>query len=273
MCRITLTLAAAFILGACGAYDTDHPEFGKIVSLTTEWSDRGEGIAIPAGYTAAIGDYAVELSGVTNTIDNLFAPGRYNIYVYNPAAGITVNGNRAVADYTAGIPDWLFTGTENIMIERDTDYEVAVAMRQQIRELTLRLEITGDAADRLTAIDAELSGVAGAWNLDTNAPAAINAVTVSFPFTRSGEYHSATIRLLGMTGAAQELSLTLRFTDGNPASYTVTSDLSDVLAGFNDDKKTPASLAAIMAVTPTQSGLTTTVSDWVEGGSSEGVAE
>ena len=268
-----LLLALVCLWTACDKNNTDHPQDGKIISLTTDWTDRGEGIDIPAGYTVRAGDYTVNLSGSVNSIDNLFEQGRYSVYVYNPVAGITVSDNRITADYMAGISDWFFTGKEDVMIDRDKDYTVAVTMQQQVRQLTLELELSGDAGNRLTGIDATLSGVAGVWNIDTNGPLVGSAATVPLAFTNIDGQYCATTRLLGMIGSAQELLLTLWFTDGNPASYTITSDLSGVLATFNNDKKKPLILSAIMAVTPTQSGFTSTVSDWVSGGLSEGVAE
>ena len=261
------------LLTACDKNNTDHPQYGKIISLTTDWTDRGEGVDIPADYTVSAGGYSTTLSGSVNSIDNLFEPGRYSVYVYNRVAGITVSDNRATADYTAGISDWFFTGKEDVMLDRDKDYTVVVSMQQQVRQLTLELELSGDAGSRLTGIDAALSGIAGAWNIETNKPSAGSAVTVPFAFTKVAGRYCATIRLLGMIDSAQELSLTLQFTDGNPASYTVTSDLSGLLTAFNSDKKRPLVLSAIMVVTPTQGGFTSTISDWVSGGLSEGVAE
>ena len=269
----TLLLVLVFLLAACDKNNTDHPEYGKIISLITDWADRGDGIDIPAGYTVNTGDYTTTLSGSVNSINNLFEPGRYSVYVYNPVTGITVHDHQATADYTTGISGWFFTGNEEVVIDRDKDYTVTVAMQQQVRQLTLRLEISGDAGNRLTGIDATLSGVAGVWNIDTNRPLVGSTATVPFTFTKIDGQYCVTTRLLGMIDSAQELSLTLWFTDGNPASYTVTSDLSGLLAAFNNDKKKPLILSAIMVVTPTQGGFTSTVSDWVSGGVAEGVAE
>jgi len=268
-----LLLTLVFLWTACDKDNTDHPRYGKIVSLTTDWTDRGEGVDIPAVYTVDAGGYTTTLSGSVNSIDNLFEPGRYSVYVYNLVNGVIVSDNHATADYTTGISGWFFTGKESVMVDKDKDYAVTVLMQQQVRQLTLELELSGDSGSRLTGIDATLSGVAGAWNIDTNGPLVGSAVTVPFAFTKIDDRYSATIRLLGMIGSAQELSLTLRFTGGNPASYTVTSDLSGLLAGFNNDKKKPVTLSAIMVVTPTQGGFTSVVSDWASGGLSEGVAE
>jgi hypothetical protein len=136
-------------------------------------------------------------------------------------------------------------------------------MRQQVRQLTLELEITGDAKGLVTGIDASLSGIAGAIGIENGNPVG-NAVTVTPGFTQTAGKYTATIRLLGVTGNRQNLSLTLHFASGNPAAYTVTSDLSGQLAAFNADKKTPLVLSAILVVTPTQAGFTATINPWTE---------
>ena len=270
--KVALAVLICMVAG-CDKNATDHPRYGKIASLTTDWTDRGEGIDIPDGYTVSIDEYKVSLSGAVNSVDHLFEPGRYDLYVYNPAAGTTVNGGIAAANYMAGELGWLFTGLESVSLDKDRDYLMTVIMRQQVRQLNLELNISGDAADRLAGIDAALSGAAGAWNIAMRQPVAGSGATARFFFTQTEGKWLATVRLLGIVGSAQELSLTLRFTDSNPASYTLISNLSGRLAAFNDNKTVPMALSAIMAVTPTQGGFTTTISNWVDGGTSTGVAE
>lgn len=145
-------------------------------------------------------------------------------------------------------------------------------MHQQVRQLTLELDITGDARDRITGIDATLSGVAGAIDITNGNPAG-NPVTVTPVFTQANGKYSATIRLLGITGNTQTLSLTLHFADNNPANYTLNSDLSTQLATFNADKKMPLTLQSILTVVPTPTGLTSTIADWIRGDTNTGTAE
>jgi hypothetical protein len=172
----------------------------------------------------------------------------------------------ATADYAAGELGWFFTGTGSVTVEKDRDHHVTVAMRQQVRGLTLELEITGDAKDLVTGVGATLSGVAGTIDIETGNPAG-NAVTVAPVFVKTDGKYMATIRLLGVTGNAQPLALTLQFASGNPSTYTVASDLSSPFAAFNDDRKTPLTLRSILVVTPTQAGFTATIDPWTENGS------
>jgi hypothetical protein len=152
------------------------------------------------------------------------------------------------------------------VIEADRDYTVNVEMRQQVRELTLALEPAGDAKDLVTGVTASLSGVAGAIGISTGNPVG-DAVSVALVFAKGadGTYY-ATIRLLGVTGTEQNLTVTLHYANGHPATQTLVCNLSSPLAAFNADKKTPLTLNAEVLVTPTATGFTATLDDWGENG-------
>jgi hypothetical protein len=242
--------------------------------LATDWANRGRGIDIPAGYNVKAGDYTITLSGTTNTVSRLFAPGAYHINVWNTADHISVapslegraGGEVATADYSNGLLGWFFTGVADRTIEADRDYTINVPMRQQVRELTLVLEPTGDAKDLLAGITASLSGVAGAIDINTGNPVG-DAVSVDLVFAKGSDskYYDA-IRLLGTTGTEQKLTVTLSYAGGNPSSQTVVCDLGSPLAVFNTDEQTPFVLNAEAIVTPTATGFTTTIDNWVENG-------
>jgi hypothetical protein len=266
-------LALIIVLTTCTKDNTDHPDHGKITSLTVDWANRGAGIDIPDSYTVSIGDYSTTLSGAVNSVEHLFFPGRYPLYIYNTPIGITANGVIATANYNVnGGIGWFFSGKESIAIERDTEYSFTVEMQQQVRQLILELDITGDARDRLIGIDGTLSGVARTINIDDGTPTGTTATT-PFSSTQEGGKFISDIRLLGIAGDTQNLSLTLHFAEGNPATYTVTSDLSNRLSAFNTGKITPMTLSSIVVITPTQAGLATEISDWIPGGTSTGIAD
>jgi hypothetical protein len=282
--RIIIILATVAVFASCtkktlyDTGDTGHPEHGKIIALTTDWTDCGEDVAIPGVYTVKAGEYTagVEMRNIsqhhhTASIDHLFAAGRYNIHIYNVADGVTVNGTTATAGYAAD-PGWFFTGTESLTVEKDKDYTVTVAMHQQVRALTLELDVQDDASGRITGIDATLSGIAGAINIENGNPEG-DAVTLTPAFTQTEGKYTAVMRLLGMAGNEQTLSLTLHFTDANSQSYTLRSDLSEQLSAFNADKKTPLVLHSILVVTPTAAGLTATITDWIPGETIPGAAD
>ena len=278
-------MAAAVLLSSCvkdTLYDTPHPNHGKII-VTADWSARGEGIDIPATWTVTMGDYTGTQTSATHAPDHLFAPGSYTLAVWNPAEGITVSGttatvaaatgNRAGTDaFVDNAPGWFFTHTEQATIEKDCDYTFIAAMKQQVRELTLMIEPTGDAADRITEIVAYLTGVAGTLDFATDTYGAASSVVL--PFTKitegadAGKW-TATVRLLGVTGTEQLLTGEIRYADGNPLPTTLKSDLTEALKDFNAGKSESLTLGGTLVETPEETEFSESeITGWetVEGG-------
>ena len=275
-----LTLALLLTLGGCvkdELHDTPHPDTGKI-TLTADWSDRGEGVDIPASWHIVMGDYTGTETGATHSPDYLFNPGSYTLAVYNPADGITVSGTTATVvqqaeteAFISNAPGWLFTSVQEVAIEADTDYSLTAVMRQRVRELTLVIEPAGDAADRIETIEGTLSGAAGTLDFATGTHGTPSEVELHFTKITDGDNAgkwTATVRLLGIAGDAQRLTATLTYADGNPQPTSLNSDLTTALNGFNDGKTTPLTLGGTIAETPGEAGFTGEITDWetVDGG-------
>ena len=275
-----LTLALLLTLGGCvkdELHDTPHPDTGKI-TLTADWSDRGEGVDIPASWHIVMGDYTGTETGATHSPDYLFNPGSYTLAVYNPADGITVSGTTATVvqqaeteAFISNAPGWLFTSVQEVAIEADTDYSLTAVMRQRVRELTLVIEPAGDAADRIETIEGTLSGAAGTLDFATGTHSTPSEVELHFTKITDGDDAGkwmATVRLLGIAGDAQRLTATLTYTDGNPQPTSLNSDLTSALNGFNDGKTAPLTLGGTIAETPGEAGFTGEITDWetVDGG-------
>ena len=267
-----LTLALLLTLGGCvkdELHDTPHPDTGKI-TVTADWADRGEGVDIPVSWHIAMGDYTGTETGATHSPDYLFNPGSYTLAVYNPADGITVSGTTAAvaaADggFIVNTPGWLFTSVQEVEIEADTDYELTAVMCQQVRQLTLVIEPTGDAADRVEAIGGTLSGAAGTLDFATGTHGTPSEVELRFTKITSGDdagKWTATVRLLGIAGDTQRLTATLTYIDGNPQPTSLNSDLTAALDGFNDGKTVPLTLGGTLAETPTEAGFTGEITGW-----------
>ena len=285
MKRIYLTLLTlALLLSATSCvkdelHDTPHPDTGKI-TVTADWTDRGDGVDIPAEWTVTMGGYAGTKTGATHTPDYLFAPGSYTLAAYNTPENITVSGTIATvakahgdaADlFISNAPGWFFTSVQEVTIEADTDHELTAAMHQQVRQLTLVIEPTGDAADRIESIEGSLSGAAG--TLDFAARTYGTASDVALHFTKitegsdAGKW-TATVRLLGIAGDTQRLTATLTYAGGNPQPTSLESDLTAALADFNADKTVPLTLGGTMAETPTEAGVEASITGWetIDGG-------
>ena len=273
-------MAAALTLAATSCvkdelHDTPHPDYGKI-TVTADWSDRGGGVDIPAEWTVTMGDYTGTETGATHSPDYLFSPGNYTLAAYNTPEGITISGTMATVAAADGgcivnTPGWLFTSVQEVAIEADTDYSLTAVMRQQVRQLTLMIEPTGDAAERIESIVGTLSGAAGTLDFATGTYGTPSEVELHFTKITDGDdagKWTATVRLLGIAGNLQRLTATLTYTDGNPQPTALESDLTTALDGFNDGKTAPLTLGGTIAETPGEAGFTGEITDWetVDGG-------
>ena len=194
----TSLLAAALLLAATSCvkdelHNTPHPDTGKI-TVTADWTDRGDGVDIPAEWTVTMGDYTGTETGTTHTPDYLFNPGSYTLAAYNTPENITVSGTTATVapetgngTYISNVPGWLFTSVQDVTIEADTDYGLTAAMHQQVRQLTLVIEPTGDAADRIESIEGALSGAAGTMDFATGTYGAASDVALHFTKITEGD--------------------------------------------------------------------------------------
>lgn len=275
-----LSLALLLTVGGCvkdELHDTPHPDTGK-VTVTADWTDRGEGVNIPASWHIVMGDYTGTETGATHSPDYLFNPGSYTLAVYNPADGITVSGTTATVvqqaeteAFISNAPGWLFTSVQEVAIEADTDYELTAVMQQQVRQLTLVIKPAGDAAERIESIEGTLSGAAGTLDFATGIHSTPSEVELHFTKITDGDDAGkwmATVRLLGIAGDAQRLTATLTYTDGNPQPTSLNSDLTSALNSFNDGKTAPLTLGGTLAETPGEAGFTGEITDWetVDGG-------
>ncbi len=273
-----LALALLLTLGGCvkdELHDTPHPDTGGI-AVTADWTQRGEGVDIPAEWTVTMGGYTGTETGATHSPDYLFKPGSYTLAACNTPDGITISGTTATVDaadggFIADTPGWLFTSVQEVAIEADTDYSLTAVMHQQVRQLTLVIEPAGDAADRIESIDGTLSGAAGTLDFATGTHGTPSELGLHFTKITSGDdagKWTATVRLLGIAGDAQRLTATLTYTDGNPADTSLDSDLTAALDGFNNGKTAPLTLGGTIAETPGEAGFTGEITDWetVDGG-------
>nr|WP_234367857.1 FimB/Mfa2 family fimbrial subunit [Parabacteroides pacaensis] len=275
-------VAAAVLLAGCDVkdsiYNTSHPDHGT-VTLTADWSGIGEGLTAPASYTVKADDYTATVSGATNLLDHLFEPGKYTIYAYNTAEHITVSGTTATVEaapaptgqtgtFVRNTPGWLFASVTDAVIEADKEHAYTAMMKQQVRELTLIIEPTGETTGRIESITGTLSGVAASLDIADGTHGAPSSVELQFEKITGGANagkYAATVRLLGTAGARQELNARLYFTDDSPAAVTLTSDLTTALAAFNADKRTPLTLGGSVVETPTGAGFSATITDWTAG--------
>lgn len=276
--KIMAVAAIALSLTSCvkdDLYDTPHPDYGRI-TVAADWTERGEGVPAPEKWAISVGDYTAEETGSTHEVRQLFEPGDYRLITYTPADGIAVAGttatisvvsNRRGNAFISGNPGWFFTVVQEISIAKDREHLFTATMRQQVRQLTLIIEPTGNMADAIESIGGTLSGISGTLDFATGTHGTPSDVGLHFTKVTEGAdagKWKATVRLLGIAGDVQRLSATVRYAGDNPQPVTIESDLSEVLALFNTDKTAPLALGGTMVETPVAGGMTAIITGWEE---------
>ena len=263
-----LVATLIFLLSSCSKeeHNTPHPDQG-VVSVSVDY---------PQG--AEEDDYTVEVDGQPldegDNASNPLTPGEHTVLVYNTPEGFTVtdgiayvermDGTRALADLIDPLPETLYSGTKTVTVVADDTLHLDLSVAQRTRDLHLELTVTEGDPERIAAITGTLSGVAGAYDLRSETLYG-EAVSTAPAFTRNGDKIEADLRLLGIMGDRQTLTLVLTFTDGQ--TQTTESDLTEALAGFGSDMTGPFTLTAGLR-TPMEAGFSASITDWevVDGG-------
>ena len=275
--RAALFCGVALMLTSCVKDDIDntpHPSQGAIV-ITTDWSSRADQAVQPVSYTLRVSGQSGQsdeqpVKGNTNIFHSLLAPAAYELLVYNTPEAITVTGDVATIASTdenniEALPGYLFSATQTLDVVKDDTLFVTVGMLQHIRQLTLVLKLKEGDHDRITSLNATLSGIASSINLATGAWASPTGVSLSPVFEKTEEKDgtptlTATIRLLGIIAEEkQELSIAVAL--NNQSVYTIKTDLTEVLQKCFDGSMTPLVLGANFDL-PSQGDFSGNIKSW-----------
>ena len=273
-----LATALLFSLGGCAKdeqHHTPHPDKG-VVAISVD---------LPQGDEEEEGtDYTVEIDGTTAdghegryTVSDPLPPGEYTVLAYNEPEGITMTDGiarvertdgtvRALTDFINPQSDTLYSATERITVVADDTLRMNLDVVQRTRDLHIKLIVTEGDPERIAAVTGTLSGVAEAYDL-WNETLCGEAVSTRPTFTRDGDKVSADLRLLGIMGDAQTLSILLTFSNGDTQS--IESDLTEVLAGFNGSTE-PFTLTGNLR-TPVEGGFAGSIDGWqqADGGNAD----
>ena len=266
---LMLWVALAMLVSSCSKdedplFKTTHPEQGQI-ALRVDWSERGTDVLIPGSFTAVVGGQSLT---VADSAVFLLLPGNYSALLFSETDKVAVSGGIATVATTDGItnalPGWFFSGVADITSVADRDDRLTVVMQQQTRELTIVLTVADGNADIIERVEGALTGIASTLDLATGEYG--GASTVEPVFNISGNTITASLRLLGVTGDRQELTLQV-YIAGLPMSLTL--DLTEPLGGFNSRKNSPLTINSELnvqnAVHPTKGTINLTA-DWSESG-------
>ena len=273
-----LATALLFSLGGCAKdeqHHTPHPDKGVVaISVDLPQGDEEEE---GTGYTVEIDGTTADGHEGRYTVSDPLPPGEYTVLAYNEPEGITMTDGiarvertdgtvRALTDFINPQPDTLYSATERITVVADDTLRMNLDVVQRTRDLHIKLIVTEGDPERIAAVTGTLSGVAEAYDL-WNETLYGEAVSTRPTFTRDGDKVSADLRLLGIMGDAQTLSILLTFSNGDKQS--IESDLTEVLAGFNGSTE-PFTLTGNLR-TPVEGGFAGSIDGWqqVDGGNTD----
>lgn len=284
----TITLVALFV----GCYKaefrgTDHPYHAEVTFYITLPGDAEfEG---SKGLIFDGEEYDVT-PGETFTIPYLVDPGIYTYYIFtnhtdDEQASVVYDGEAGTLIATVDTDEdgYIYSNPNQIYFDIGTiellaDSSVVIHSESSVlgRDLNFKLELTGDAPERLVGFSAMLNGVAQQWDCINDTHYGESA-TVLPGFIKTEEsplrsiarsdasttyYLEGTIHILGITtDESQILTLELSYEDDHPSLHTITTDLTNYLSTFNDDRSTAMTLTNTVE-TPTEANPNGSIGDW-----------
>lgn len=262
-------MAAVISLTGCvkdELHNTPHPDKGAVV-VQMDWSDLLPE-AVADNYILNVDGYEQTVSGTTNTVERLSEPGEHSLTVYNKPQGITIDGDiasvneiisgRAVGDRVEPLPDYLFSISKKVVVEKDDTLRITAKPRQWVRRLDMELSVSEGDYKRIVAVTGTLSGVEQSVDIRKGERQG-TAVTVRNGFTVAEEKCNASFRLMGIVPAEYQ-TLTVNIVLANGETRTIESDLTAQLAAFHDGN-TPLTLTGSLSL-PVEAGMAGSISDW-----------
>lgn len=277
-CGGVFILAAVFSLTGCvkdELYNTPHPDKGAIV-VQMDWSNLLPE-AVADNYILNVDGYEQTVSGSTNTVERLAEPGEHSLTVYNKPQGITIEGdiasvNEIIGSRSAGsrvepLPEYLFSISEKVIVEKDDTLRITARPRQWVRQLDMELSVVEGDYSRIVAVTGTLSGIEQSVDIRKGERLG-TAVIVNNNFTVAEEKCNTSFRLMGIVPAEHQ-TLTVHIVFSNGETQTIESDLSEQMAVFHDDNA-PLTLTGSLNL-PVEAGATGSIGGWqiADGGNTD----
>lgn len=277
-CGGVFILAAVISLTGCvkdELYNTPHPDKGAIV-VQMDWSNLLPE-AVPESYVIRVDDYEQTVSGSTNTVERLSEPGEHTLTVYNKPQGITINGDiasvneiiggRAVGSRVEPLPDYLFSISETVNVNKDDTLRITVKPRLWVRQANVALTVAEGDYQRIVAVTSTLMGVEQSVNIRTGERQG-TAVQVRNDFTVTDDKCNTSFRLMGIVPAEHQ-TLTVNIVFSNGDTQTIESDLTEQMRGFNDGNA-PLTLTGTLRL-PVEAGMAGSIEGWqiADGGNTD----
>ncbi len=263
--------------------DTLFPDDGVLsinIVLPTLATDDSE----PTSYTIVVDGQqsVVALDDGVTLYPAPLEPGEYYIYVYSNSASVaiedlssTVGTITATApddggSYVKTLPEHIYFGMQRVTITADTRITTDVSMAQISRDIHFSLYIAEGDPDRISSVTSSLTGVTQAWECigdtayDTGLTTIDPALTQGAYIARStgdNDYISGSIRVFGVTGTEQKLTIELTYSDDT--KQTILSDITQELKDANINKSTDIILTGNIN-TPIETEVDGTIDNWTQ---------
>lgn len=256
-------------------FHTPHPHKGAVV-FSADFSRRSASCPLPAGYRVTVGaDECSAPSSGEYCHPVLFDSGTYPLMAWTDCDGVTVSGGVARVDVVADgeidpRPGYLFCTNGDVTVVKDDTVRVALPMTQRTRDFHLEFVLTEGDPELVESVAGRLDGVAGAFDVASQSITG-DAAAIKVMFTRSGGRLTADVRLLGIVGNDQTLTLEVAFTD-RAQRKTASVSLSEAMASFHENMHVGLEINGDLAI-PVGTEATATITGWkdVEGALADAV--
>lgn len=260
-CVVVALLATSCVKDSL--YNTPHPDKGAVI-IAFEGMTTGD-------YVANIDGQKSDIVGSPFVYPALFAPGIYNLIVYNKAEGFIFDDGIAYVDVLADnsyagnthilpTPGYLYTTSQQIEIVADDTLVINSQVEKRVRDLFFEITVTQGRPELIQNVKGTLSGVAGAFDMEKSALTG-DATSTVISFTREGNKLIAEVHLLGTMGAAQTMVFDIEFTDGDRTQQTEV-DMTKVLAEFNGNMNTGFKVIGELETPVGMEEATAVISGW-----------
>ena len=232
----------SFVCGSCGQDKLPDPlpmEYADI-KIKALWPQ--DAAQLPSTYIVRVNGVEQDATGNEMTL-NVPASSNYNICLYNPAEGISINGNSAVLNSTTSTragndaytatPGDFFSGGVTLAALSNPEEAVNIEIAKRTHQVKMTLSIENGS---VVAASSLINNIAFQIDLITGEAQSYSQVTASFQVTAQGDGKqqiSAQMQLFGINPEQpQTMELHLQNEDGTTS--IVKSDITESLSNIEN---------------------------------------
>lgn len=266
--KAALLLSALVLpLGSCvkdALFNTPHPNKGAVL-VTADFSDRSKACTPPAEYRLSIGaEECIAPAQGAYCHPRLFESGAYDLFAWNDCEGISLSDGKLRVNATApgeieSLPGYLFCARQEILVNRDDTLKVDLPMVQRTQDLHFEFSLSEGDPELVKSVTGHLEGIAGEFDLVSQSITG-DASAIKLTFKREGSLLSADVRLLGIRGATQTMTLEVSFTDRRETQSTIV-DMKEALSDLHESTTIEFGVEGQIS-TPVGANVSATITGW-----------